>query len=142
MLPKVQKPVLLPDLNTCGINSYCNACQVHRKVHLSSASWLDTHKTLLGVKLPTLYGKISQTCVREGSQVHDTAQRILNALAAASPDAHKALLGVVVPTLEAVWQRIAGMAPAIAADVEGEWSEAFHCYVLVWQLIASMWRLP
>lgn len=50
------------------------------------------------------------------SQVHDTAQRILNALSAAPPEAHRALLGVVVPTLEALWQRLAAMAPAIAAD--------------------------
>ena len=48
--------------------------------------------------------------------MHDTAQRILNALAAAPPEAHRALLGVVVPTLEALWQRLATMAPAIAAD--------------------------
>ena len=49
-------------------------------------------------------------------KVHDTAQRILNALAAAPPETHRALLGVVVPTLEALWQRISAMAPAIAAD--------------------------
>lgn len=58
-----------------------------------------------------------QARLRLVDQVHETAQRILNALAAAPPDVHKALLGVVAPTLEALWQRIMQMVPAIAADV-------------------------